>query len=64
MKQTYCKITANGIVILKRILLLKKCDISVWTQLAENEDQWCALVNTVMTVRVPQRSEMFHYLSF
>jgi hypothetical protein len=30
-----------------------------WIDLAEDRDQWMALVNTVMNLRVPQNAENF-----
>jgi hypothetical protein len=36
-----------------KILLLERYDGMDWIDLAEDRDQWRALVNTVMNLRVP-----------
>jgi hypothetical protein len=43
---------ASGWIILKRILEIG-CGGMDWIDLAQNRDQWTALVSTVMNLRVP-----------
>jgi len=30
-----------------------ECEVVDWIHIAENRDQWCALVNSVMNLQVP-----------
>jgi hypothetical protein len=34
-------------------MILRKWQVVDWIRLAEDREQWCALVNTVMNLRVP-----------
>jgi hypothetical protein len=44
--------SVDGKIILERILK-KRCENVDWMYLAQDRDQWWALVNTVMDLQVP-----------
>ena len=48
----------DGTIILKRILQ-KSAGGKGWIDLAQDRGRWCALVNAVMNLRVPQNSGNF-----